>query len=158
MRTLLLSSLTCFALALAPSFADADVKSLLESKILSPGTPQREVISFTEGRVPPMPVVKSKQQWEAIAGVLRQRVLDEVIFRGEAAAWRKAKTGVVWMETISGGPGYRIRKVRFEALPGLWIPALLYEPEGLDKSSGRIPVVLNVNGHDRPNGKAVRYK
>ncbi|GIT30692.1 MAG: hypothetical protein Ct9H300mP1_27380 [Planctomycetaceae bacterium] len=42
-------------------------------------------------------------------------------------------------------------------LPGLWIPASL-EPEGLDKSSGRIPVVLNVNGHDRPNGKAVRYK
>ena len=158
MRTLRLLSLACFTLALAPSFADADVRSLLESKILSPGTPQREVISFTEGRVPPMPAVKSKQQWEAIAGVLRQRVLDEVIFRGEAAAWRKARTGVVWMETISGGPGYRIRKVRFEALPGLWIPALLYEPEGLDKSSGRIPVVLNVNGHDRPNGKAVRYK
>ena len=80
-----LLSLACFTLALAPSFADADVRSLLESKILSPGTPQREVISFTEGRVPPMPAVKSKQQWEAIAGVLRQRVLDEVIFRGEAA-------------------------------------------------------------------------
>ena len=151
-------SLACFALVVAPSLVDADVKSLLESKILSPGTAQQEVISFTESRVPPMPVVKSKQQWEAIAGVLRQRVLDEVIFRGEASAWRKAKAGVVWMETIPGGPGYRIRKVRFEALPGLWIPALLYEPEGLDKSSGRIPVVLNVNGHDRPNGKAVRYK
>ena len=158
MRILHLSSLACFALTLAPSFVDADVKSLLESKILSPDTPQQEVISFTESRVPPMPVVKSRQQWEAIAGVLRQRVLDEVIFRGEASAWRKAKAGVVWMETIPGGPGYRIRKVRFEALPGLWIPALLYEPEGLDKSSGKIPVVLNVNGHDRPNGKAVRYK
>ena len=148
--------LTLVALVATPS--QADVKTLLGSRILSPGTPQREVISFTESRVPPMPVITSKAQWEAHARVLRQRVLDEIVFRGEAAKWRTATSSVQWMETISGGPGYRIRKVRYEALPGLWIPALLYEPEGLTKNSGRIPVVLNVNGHDRPNGKAAKYK
>jgi dienelactone hydrolase len=36
----------------------------------------------------------------------------------------------------------------------LWIPALLYEPE---KLSGKVPVALAVNGHDR-NGKAAPYK
>ena len=50
--------------------------------------------------------------------------------------------------------GYRIKKLRYEALPGLWIPALLYEPE---KLKGRVPVVLNVNGHDS-KGKAAPYK
>src|SRR5439155_16035861 len=52
------------------------------------------------------------------------------------------------------GPGYRIRKLRFQPLPGLWIPALLYEPE---KLAGKVPAILNVNGHD-PNGKAAPYK
>jgi dienelactone hydrolase len=50
--------------------------------------------------------------------------------------------------------GYRIKKLRYEALPGLWIPALLYEPEQL---KGRVPVVLNVNGHDS-KGKSAPYK
>ncbi len=48
-----------------------------------------------------------------------------------------------WFETIDAGPGYHIRKVRYEAVPGMWIPALLYEPDDL---SGKVPVVLNVNG------------
>ena len=34
-------------------------------------------------------------------------------------------------------------------LPGLWIPALLYEPENL---TGKVPAILNVNGHT-PLGK-----
>src|SRR5262249_14900902 len=49
----------------------------------------------------------------------------------------------------------------YECLPGLWIPALLYEPEMLAEakaaSDRNVPVVLNVNGHD-PNGKAAEYK
>src|SRR6185436_5101593 len=88
------------------------------------------------------------------AGRLRRETFKRVIFRGEAARWRDAKTKVEWLDTIDGGPGYRIRKLRFEALPGLWIPALLYEPA---KLSGKVPVMLAVNGHDR-DGKAAPYK
>ncbi len=39
-------------------------------------------------------------------------------------------------------------------MPGLWIPALLYEP---DELRGKVPVMLNVNGHEGV-GKAVAYK
>jgi hypothetical protein len=81
-------------------------------------------------------------------------VLDDVVFRGEAATWRDAPSRVEWLETLDTGPGYHVRKLRFEALPGLWIPALLYEPDDL---RGKVPVVLNVNGHDA-KGKAVDYK
>ena len=35
----------------------------------------------------------------------------------------------------------------------MWIPALLYEPEKLD---GKVPVVMNVNGHVGASGKAYR--
>jgi len=47
-----------------------------------------------------------------------------------------------------------IRKLRYEVLPGYWIPALLYEP--LDVA-GAVPVVLNPNGH-HAGGKALTYK
>ena len=76
-------------------------------------------------------------------------MLERIVYRGEAARWRDAETKVEWLDTIEGGPGYRIRKLRYEALPGLWIPALLYEPENL---TGKVPAVLNVNGHT-PLGK-----
>jgi hypothetical protein len=81
-------------------------------------------------------------------------VLDRVVYRGEAAAWRDADCRVEWLDTIEGGQGYSIRKLRYEALPGLWIPALLYEPTTLE---GRVPAMMAVNGHDRA-GKAAPYK
>ncbi|MCA8999896.1 MAG: hypothetical protein KDA80_23070, partial [Planctomycetaceae bacterium] len=84
----------------------------------------------------------------------REATLDNVVFRGEAQGWRDAETQVEWLETIETEHGYRIRKLRYEALPGLWIPALLYEPLEL---TGKVPVVMNVNGHDG-TGKAADYK
>src|SRR5262249_13775946 len=107
-----------------------------------------------EARIPRMPEVKTAAEWDKHAEHIRRGVLDRVVFRGEAAVWRDAKCQVKWLDTIAGGPGYRIKKLRYEALPGLWIPALLYEPDKLD---AKTPVVLAVNGHDR-NGKAAGYK
>lgn len=132
----------------------AELKSLLAHPILDSKRAQEEVAAYCEARVPAMPKVETAAAWEAEAQRLRQAVLDRVVFRGEAARWRDALTKVQWLDTIPGGPGYRIKKLRYEALPGLWIPALLYEPEKLE---GRVPVVLNVNGHDGV-GKAAAYK
>jgi hypothetical protein len=55
---------------------------------------------------------------------------------------------------IDAGPGYRIRRLRYEGYPGLWVPALLYEPTHL---RGKVPAVLNPNGH-HVGGKAMDYK
>src|SRR5260221_4415351 len=96
----------------------------------------------------------SVAEWEKSRDQMRAEVLKHVVFRGEAATWRDAKLGVQYFDTIAGGPGYKIQKLRYEALPGLWIPALLYLPEKLD---GKVPVALHVNGHD-PNGKAADYQ
>jgi hypothetical protein len=102
-----------------------------------------------------MPAVKTLTEWQAFADATRRDALDRVVFRGALAKqWRDAKTKVEWLDTIEGGPGYHIRKLRYEALPGLWIPALLYQP---DKVSAKMPVHLAVNGHDG-NGKAAPYK
>ena len=49
------------------------------------------------------------------------------MFRGEAAKWRSVPVKEEWLDTIPGD-GYRLRKFRYQVLPGMWLPALLYEP------------------------------
>jgi hypothetical protein len=133
---------------------EPDLAGLLGRQIIGPERTLAEVQEYCERRVPPVPMVQTAEQWERIAEGMRSDVLERVVFRGEAARWRDAQTKVDWLETIQGGPGYRIKKLRYEALPGLWIPALLYEPEML---VGKLSVALAVNGHDG-RGKALPYK
>ena len=121
------------------------VQSLLDQDIIGEHLAMAEVQDFNEARVPVIPQFESSDAWEEYADQVRQDVLRKVYFRGAAAGWWDAPSRVEWMETISGGPEYQIKKLRFEALPGMWIPALLYEPTKLE---GKVPVVLNVNGHE----------
>jgi hypothetical protein len=130
------------------------VRTLLERDIIPDDLPLKEVQDYAEARVPRMPELTTAEAWREEAERIRNEVLQTVVFRGEAAKWREAETRVEWLDTIAGGEGYHIKKLRYEALPGLWIPALLYEPDNL---SEKMPVVMNVNGHDG-KGKAAEYK
>jgi hypothetical protein len=130
------------------------IASLLARSIIDSNLPLAEIQAYTESRVPLMPRVSSVAEWEKIARKMRQETLDKVVFRGEAANWRKQRTRVEWFETIPGGPGYHIRKLRYEAVPGMWIPAVLYVPDDLTR---KVPVSLAVNGHEGV-GKSVAYK
>ncbi|WP_417381683.1 prolyl oligopeptidase family serine peptidase [Gimesia sp.] len=134
--------------------AEPDLKSLLSQPVLDKDLPWKEVQAFIAPRVPGMPEISSVEEWEKYISQVRSNVLNKVVYRGEAAKWRDSQLKVDWLETIEGGPEYKIQKLRFEALPGLWVPALLYIPNQL---TGKVPVVMNVNGHDR-NGKAADYK
>jgi len=149
----LLVACQCSLPALAAERAELDL--LLKQPIISAELPLAQVQDFCEARVPRMPQVASRAEWEQTAQRLRQDILENVVFRGAAAEWRTSKTRVEWLADMPGGPGYRIKKLRYEAVPGLWIPALLYVP---DQLRGPTPVVLNVNGHERGKGKAADYK
>lgn len=133
----------------------ANLEALLQHPILPKDLFISEVQAYCEPKVPRMPNVTTLAGWQTFANQTRRDVLDKIAFRGDLAKqWRDAKTKVEWFETLEGGPGYHIKKLRYEALPGLWIPALLYQP---DKVTGKMPVHLAVNGHDG-NGKAAPYK
>ncbi|MDB5352159.1 MAG: hypothetical protein JWN86_3406 [Planctomycetota bacterium] len=147
----------CLVLVLISHLAMADdgpIEKALARPILGPGQTLAEVQEFVEPRIPAMPQVKTAAEWTARAKQYREDVHKKVLFRGEAERWRAISTRPEWLGEIEGGPGYRIKKLRFEVVPGLWIPALLYEPTVL---RGKVPVVLNVNGHDA-KGKAADYK
>src|SRR5262245_18653518 len=104
-----LAAVLCCSVGIAAD--EADLKPILAKPILSPGQTLAELQTFLEARLPAMPQAKSAKEWEGITAKLRERVLAEVVFRGEAAAWRDAKSGVVWSDAVPGGPGYRLKKV-----------------------------------------------
>lgn len=147
----LLAPLVSTALAVA---ADADLERLLQRPILEAKQSQQETLDYCRPRIARLTQPTQREAWQQTAQQLRQRVLDEVVLRGAAQQWSSAPLNVEWLEDMEGGPEYQIRKLRYEAVPGLWIPALLYQPREL---SGKVPVILNVNGHDG-NGKAAVYK
>lgn len=155
-RPLFVVILACLVSA-AVAHADErrDIDSLLESSLIDSQVPQAQVEAFCESRVPTVPTITSLNEWESQTAQWRAGMFEKVIFRGAAADWRKSPRQVEWLDEIEGGPEYRIKKLRYEALPGLWVPALLYEPL---KLTGKVPVIMNVNGHDRADGKAAKYK
>ena len=144
---------TCeLGVAKAPELTIADA---LSKPLIEPQLPLQEVQAYAESRILSMPEVRSVVEWEDYARRIRSEVLQRIVFRGAARQWKDHPAHVEWLETIDGGTGYHIRKLRYEILPGMWVPALLYEP---DELTGKVPVVMNVNGHDRPDGKAADYK
>jgi hypothetical protein len=135
--------------------ADLTVEAALAKPVINASLALEEAQVFVESRIVPMPDLGTLAEWESYAEKVRQDVFEQVVFTGEARQWRTMPTRVEWQGTIEGGPGYKIRKLRFEVVPGMWAAALLYEPDHLE---GKVPVVMNVNGHDRPQGKAADYK
>ncbi|QDU25528.1 hypothetical protein ETAA8_05970 [Anatilimnocola aggregata] len=136
-----------------------ELKKALAEPIITDTTTQQEVEAFCEARVLKFPAegapeLKTPEAWQKYIAGVRENVLQNVVYRGAAAEWRDYNGKIEWQDSIEGGEGYTIKKVRFEAVPGMWIPAVVYEPT---KRSGKLPVFLNVNGHDSA-GKAARYK
>lgn len=151
MKLILAVLMTCGVIEAAEP---SPVEELLKKEIIGPRTALIETQEFADAKIPRLTVPNTAKEWMREAQNIRERVLKQVVFRGEAAKWRDAKSQVETIETIKGGDGYIIKKLRYEILPDFWIPALLYEPE---KIEGKVTVSLAVNGHDR-NGKAADYK
>ncbi|TWU27518.1 nitrilase-related carbon-nitrogen hydrolase [Bythopirellula polymerisocia] len=132
----------------------SSISKALSQPLLQSGLSKKQVRSYVDARIPKVELPAKKAEWKNEAARLREEFLARVIYQGEAAAWRDAEVKVEWFNTIDEGNGYRIKKFRYEALPGFWIPGLLYEPEVV---ADKMPVMINPNGHHR-GGKAMPYK
>ncbi|MBI2422739.1 MAG: acetylxylan esterase [Candidatus Hydrogenedentes bacterium] len=146
-----------FILLAAPlAFAQPDpIAEVLAQAALPEAEIRAGLESWLLGRLPVLDAPADAAAWETQAAALRKRLREEVYLEGVPEAWMKHTVKVEWTETIESGQGYTIRKLRYEALPGLWIPALLYAPA---EGTGRIPAILNVNGHVGKPGKAIGYE
>lgn len=123
-------------------------------QILPPGQTQADLKAYLTHLAPKYVCPTDPEKWQREAAQLRRRLLDEVVLRGVPKSWLEGPPNVVWGERING-EGYVIRKLRFEVVPGFWVGALLYEPL---IRKGKVPAVLNLNGHVGPRGMTIFYK
>lgn len=146
--------------SLAVSFANAQIdarhiKEILAPTLQSPEVATYELHEYLLQRASHLPSPKSAQEWTKEADHIRQRLLSEVIFHGWPKDWITAPAKFQDMGEIPAGKGYRLRKLRYEIVPGFYSTALLYEPA---KMEGRVPAVLNVMGHWGKRGKAMDFE
>ena len=149
-----------FLLPLLPCLVAAQteprrVAELLQPELQSPDTVAFQLRNYLIKKAPQLHAPSTAEQWTAEAQKLRQRVLRDVVFHGWPRPWVEAPLTVEDLGLIPSGKGYRMRKLRYEIVPGLQSTAILYEPENIQ---GKIPAILNVNGHVGAPGKAVEYK
>lgn len=128
---------------------------VLGEEILSPSVAVHQMKEYLLGRTAPPPVATTSEQWSAEARRLRRHLLKDIVFHGWPEPWVNAPPRFEDLGTIETGEGYRLRKLRYEIVPGFQSVAILYEPANLQ---GKVPAILNVNGHVGPRGKGVEYK
>jgi dienelactone hydrolase len=120
------------------------VEPILAKQLQPPEDVTYQLKHFLLDQAPVLPAPGNAAEWSAQAEQIRQRLLENVILRGWPQAWRTSPPKFEDLGVIPSGPGYRLRKLRYEIVPGFYTTALLYEPTQL---SGKAPGVLDVMGH-----------
>jgi hypothetical protein len=139
-----------------PAAAQTDarqVKALVEPRLIPPDVVAYQTMQYLMGQVPSFDVPTTREAWEEEAREIRSH-LTELILKGWPQEYLGAEPG--FTETgviVHPDAGYRIRKLRYDIVPGFYGAALLYEPDGL---KGKVPAILNVNGHGW--NKAIEWK
>jgi dienelactone hydrolase len=132
-----------------------DLTAILSRPLETPDVVTYQLRQFLYRRLPKLPAPTSVQAWSAETERLRKHLLDDVVFHGWPREWVDSTANFEDLGVIETGHGYRMRKLRYEIVPGFKSTAILYEPEHVN---GKAPGVLNVNGHDYELGKATEWK
>lgn len=154
MRRSLLIVLLTAASAVAQT-QPGDVTRDLSTPILVPDVVASELRSYLMRKVEIPAVPARAEDWTAEARRLKERILKEIVFYGWPREWVDAPLKFEDLGIIEEAPGYRMRRLRYEIVPGMQSTAILYEPANMH---ARVPAILNVNGHVGPPGKSIEYK
>jgi cephalosporin-C deacetylase-like acetyl esterase len=131
----------------APAGAFAQYLEALTRPILPEPQRRSMMYAFVERNLAELPVPATRTAWEAQRAQLRERILRSVglpdLDRRAPVRW--SSKGTIARE------GYTIEKILYESYPGMWVPALVYTPEGL---SAPAPAMVSIPGHNYCDGKA----
>ncbi len=130
------------------------VGAILEQPVQPSVLTAFQISQYLASHIPKLPSPTSAAQWTAEEKRLRKHLLGDIAFHGWPREWVEAPPKFEDLGLMESPKGYRMRKLRFEIVPGFESSAILYEPENV---TGKAPAILNVNGHEHA-GKAVEYK
>src|SRR5581483_5084599 len=132
-----------------------DLAPILAHPVQAQDVVSYQLRQYMYRRITPLSVPQTAAQWTAESERIRKHLLDDVVYHGWPKSWVESSPKFEDAGTVESGPGYRVRKFRYEIVPGFQSTAILYEPE---KMSGKVPAILNPNGHELELGKAGEYK
>ncbi|MFZ1944657.1 MAG: acetylxylan esterase [Acidobacteriaceae bacterium] len=130
------------------------VEETLTHPIQSPDVTAFQLQQYLFAHMPQLPSPVSASDWTMNEQHMRQHVLQDVAFHGWPRQSIDSAPKFEQVGVIETNDGYRIRKFRYEIIPGFMSTALLYEPY---KLKGRVPAILNLIGHE-PEGIEVEYE
>jgi dienelactone hydrolase len=130
------------------------LKSLLAQPVQPAAVTAFQMEQYLGHRISPLPSPKSASEWTDQADKIRTHILNDIAFHGWPSEWVQSAPVFEQVGVIESDKGYRIRKFRYQIVPGFYAGALLYEPV---KITGRVPAILNVIGHE-PMGNAAEYE
>src|ERR1022692_2740934 len=132
----------------------SSVSSVLQERIQPAAVTAFQLQRYLTKRIPKLSSPSSPGQWEAEERELRDHIFKDIVFHGWPREWAEESPHLEETGVIETGKGYRLRKFRYEIVPGFESTAILYEPETI---SGRAPAILNLIGHEVA-GNAVEYE
>jgi dienelactone hydrolase len=156
MRSQDLAALSLVLVVSAPAQSRSeDMAAILERPLETPDVVAYQIRQYLYQRAPKLQTPHTAAEWTKESERIRKHLLDDVVFHGWPRDWVDAPPKFEDLGTIESGSGYRVRKLRYEIVPGFQSTAILYEPEHL---GGKVPAILNPNGHELQLGKAAEYK
>lgn len=150
-----LLSILIAAAGLAKAQATRDtVAPLLEEQVQPKAVSAYQIQKYLMKRIPKPVVPGTAEEWNVEKRKLRQHILQDIAYHGWPPEWIDSAPQFEQTGVIETRHGYRVRKYRYEIVPGFRSTALLYEPEQLNK---RVPAILNLTGHE-PLGNLTEYE
>jgi hypothetical protein len=131
-----------------------DLAPILKQELLPPAVAQYQLRQYILHRIAHISPPSSAAEWTLESKRIRAQILSEVVFHSWPKEWVNAPPRFEEVAVIPGN-GSRMRKFRYEIVPRFQSVAILYEPLNL---KGKVPAILNTNGHVGPPGKSVEYK
>lgn len=132
----------------------SSIESVLQEHIQPGGVTAFQLQAYLAKRIPKLSLPDHADKWSSEEARIRSHVLKDVVFHGWPQEWVDAPPRFQESSVIESDKGYRLRKFRYEIVPGFDSTAVLYEPE---KINGKAPAILNVIGHEVA-GNAAEYE
>ncbi|MFN7998065.1 MAG: hypothetical protein U0Q18_30875 [Bryobacteraceae bacterium] len=149
--------LAFLAVAAGSVFAQTEpgyMAEILKGQVLAPDVALFQLRQHILGKIGKLSPPASAAEWTAESKRLREQIVNDIVYHGWPKDWVQSAPKFEEVSVMEGH-GYRMRKFRYEIVPGFWSTAILYEPLNMQ---GKMPAILNVNGHVGAPGKAVEYK
>jgi dienelactone hydrolase len=149
--------LLSLAWAAAPLLAQTEpeyLQDILKEEVLPRGVALFQLRQYILQHVAPPPTASSAAEWTRESKRVREQIVNDVVYHGWPKEWVDSAPRFEELG-VTQGNGYRMRKFRYEIVPGFQSVAILYEPLNMQ---GKVPAILNVNGHVGAPGKSVEYK